>query len=755
MEIKSSLLNEKDFDVTRKSILAVSKYDNKQDFRVDLIEYINDVSNNNDDVFFYNQLECTLFVNPFEDPRYKDAIAFTNPQKLIYLNAPHKVIGEDVNIWEFIYDHECLHQLWDTFGVENKIQKEGKPLNREVMNIASDCVINDYLAGIRKKKRPPVGIFPDILEKDYGVVYDRKNDTQYTLYFKLMEVEKQLAKDNYLKDQTTFQGKIKVKTNNDDSSAGIGQWTPPHSDDYKKGWRECIQAVLDLQDKLGDKFDTKSVEGLRKSSSTKNPDYVQGWNDCVDTIINGLENGVSLSKDGGGGGQDTNDLADIPWDTPQQSSDDQNQDSQGGNDGDSDDSDKDSDDQNSSGNSSGTGKDAKTKEDAEQAAGEAQKAADDAQDAADAAKAAGAKDADEKQDAADEAAKAASEAKDAAEESKEAAANGDKNGEEKAAKKAADAAERAKSASNKATGKSDKKGKSEQGKSEKGQLQKSGNGGKGRGKSGHGDDNRISAKELMEKAKIAEDNIREMRNKLSGAIGDFIAKCQASLELKESGLAAPAMHAAKGWNTVLNNTVMRFVKNKVVKLRQQKERSWNRLRRGSGFVKWGAPILPGKKVKDQTMTINVGLYIDRSGSMGGRIEEVFKACYVICEALKKDFGRNKVVDDVTFKIFGFDTQLYPIEYGKKMSAGGCTMSFDELFDHIEKNTKEFLINIIITDAESPCDRSTATKTLDELPGMVAFVTNGSQPEVKALADSNKFKTKLHYIQAKSDFSIDK
>ena len=39
MEIKSSLLKEKEFDYVRKSIEEVSAIDNEQDFRVRLIEY--------------------------------------------------------------------------------------------------------------------------------------------------------------------------------------------------------------------------------------------------------------------------------------------------------------------------------------------------------------------------------------------------------------------------------------------------------------------------------------------------------------------------------------------------------------------------------------------------------------------------------------------------------------------------------------------------------------------------------------------
>ena len=57
MEIKSSLLNnDDDLKYTKESIIAVSQIDHKEDFRVDLVEYINDVCDNDDDTFFYNMM---------------------------------------------------------------------------------------------------------------------------------------------------------------------------------------------------------------------------------------------------------------------------------------------------------------------------------------------------------------------------------------------------------------------------------------------------------------------------------------------------------------------------------------------------------------------------------------------------------------------------------------------------------------------------------------------------------------------------
>ena len=181
MEIKSSLLNYKEFSHLKNSLVKISEIDGKDKFRVKMVEYINDTSDNNDDMFFYDMLPFTRFLNPSDK-----AIAYTTPDHIIFLNSPGKV-GENVRVWDFIYCHECLHQLWDTFEVGEKIKKAGFEYNHNLLNIASDCVINDYLKNLRKKEPFNDGIFPETLKKEFNVEYDRKNDTQYSLYVKLLK----------------------------------------------------------------------------------------------------------------------------------------------------------------------------------------------------------------------------------------------------------------------------------------------------------------------------------------------------------------------------------------------------------------------------------------------------------------------------------------------------------------------------------------------------------------------------------------
>ena len=195
MEIKSVLLNSPEFKVLKDSIIWASKEDHKEEWRVKLIEYINMTVDNDDDEFFYDMLEYSQFLKPDNE-----TTAYTSPDKLIFMNAPG-VIGENRKHWDFTYCHECLHQLWDTFKVADRIKSEGHEYNHFLLNIASDCVINDYLSGIRKKSMPDGLVTPEYLKEEFGVEYNRKEDTQYSLYLKLLPKAKELEKDQNLQQQ--------------------------------------------------------------------------------------------------------------------------------------------------------------------------------------------------------------------------------------------------------------------------------------------------------------------------------------------------------------------------------------------------------------------------------------------------------------------------------------------------------------------------------------------------------------------------
>ena len=203
----------------------------------------------------------------------------------------------------------------------------------------------------------------------------------------------------------------------------------------------------------------------------------------------------------------------------------------------------------------------------------------------------------------------------------------------------------------------------------------------------------------------------------------------------------------------MNSYIMSYVKNKVFKQKRLYKRTYKRVKRGSGFVETGKPIEKGKIIRDEKLSINVAFYIDRSGSMSGSIEQVFDACYIIFESLKKQFAREKVVSGVSAKIFAFDTSIQEIKFGKKCNAGGGTMSFDSLINCVKDRTNNYLINIIITDGEFNVDKNKTKDFIKHIEGMLLFITNSEQYDVKDLAQ--ELKLKLFYILADSNFTIKK
>lgn len=636
MEIRSSLINSKELKLLKDSLIAASEVDGKENFRVRLIEYIDDTADNEDDEFFYDMIEFVRFLKP--DP---ETTAYTTPEHLIFMNAPG-VFGEKIREWDFVYCHECLHQLWETFDVAEQIKKNGVKYDHYVLNIASDCVINDYLSAIRKKTAPPDGITPEYLKEQYGIDYDRKVDTQYTLYLKLLEVAEKLKKDQ----------RCQSAQDGDGGQSGEGQ------------------------------------EGQGSSSSS------------------------SSSGDGSSGDGSSGDKSDS-----------QN----------------------------------KTAGDAQKSADEAKNAADKAQQNADSGKGSQA-DADAAKDAAKDAQAAADRAKDCAD-------KGDKEGEAKAAQEAKDAADKAKALAGEGGD-----GKSGDGKDSSDAGDKAGNdskggeagddkgSGKGQGRGGSSDKGLSGEMSEEEKAQIkakAEGVIKKFKEKISGAFGDFVKKCKNSVKCDPNGLANNTKKGKGAWNKQMDLAINAYVKKNLDKKRRQFEQTYKRVKRGSGIVKMGAPIIPGKRIKDDKMPINIAYYIDRSGSMGGCINQVFEAAFKISEALKQRFRKDKLVKNTDFRTFVFNDRMNEIKFGQTAYASGGTMDFEEILKFISKNTKNVLINIIITDAGFSVNETEVKNFLKkEVDGLVIFITNSENAQVKKIANENEFKTKLIYILADANFNVE-
>ena len=592
MEIKSSLLNYKEFSHTKESLIKVSEKDGKEKFRIKVLEYINDSSDENDDMFFYDMLPYVRFLYPSSK-----AIAYTKPDKRIFLNCPNEHVGESIRQWEFTYDHECLHQLWDTFGVAEYIKSENIEYNHELLNIASDCIINDYLYRCRKKDMPEDLITPEYLLEKYEIEYDHRVDTQLSLYLKLLDSpkKKEMENDQKKRDQQQSGGNSQNQESDDDDSQDNSNSQDNKSQDNNGGSSKSSNK--------NDKDDNDETEESGEGSDNKGKKGKEG----KDSKASGQEDKGSQNKDSKDSGQE----------------------------------------------------DKSSKE----------------------------------------------------------------TGEEK----------------------------NDKGESEENGAAKKGNP-EGRGGKGNSGEPVLEDEDLDEIRKKAEEIINKYKQKIGGLFGQFIQKCKSSAQMQREGLTVKVSKGISAWNTKLNKVLNAYIRGRVNQKKRRYEETYKRIKRGSGFVEFGQPLQKGRQVKKESMIINVAFYVDKSGSMTGRIDRVFAAAYEISEGIKKAFGKESVVKDTLFKMFVFDDKMKEIKWGQKAQASGVNMSFPEMVEFIKDNTNDFLVNIIITDAGFPIDKTLTKKFLKSVNGAIVFITNTESPEMKEL--SNEVDNKIFYILSDKEFRLD-
>lgn len=722
------ILNKKKFEFTKRSIFALGDSDKLMDDRGFMIDMFNDWSKEERVGFYNDWLNHVKFI-------LENATAYTSPDKIIALNYPCTTIIPQDNDkflrWYFVFCHECLHQLWDTFDVGSEIRKEGIVYDHDLLNIASDCVINDYLASIetKHKKEPIIGVTPKWLKDSYGVEYNRRIDTQKSLYLKLLALSKD--KQNDIKQNLDkFDGKIKpkdVKQSNDDNG-GDNMLPQKHSDDYIKGWHDGIQDVIDK------KVDPSTFKPLNEKG-----DYEKGYNDVLAQIKEGIENGLTMGNSTSGSNSD---LARIPWDM----------------------------DKKSSASSQST-----------------QQSADDAQDAADKG------DLQKAQNALDNATKSADEVlkkcKDTAKQCEEAAKNatGDHKKElEKRASECKDAADKLSDAIKNAN-KSKDIGKSAQNIANKtsdandaiqnalSEMKNTGNNNNqsnsqqnssntNNSKAGDGDGD-ISTRELIDELKRhGEEICRKYKDYTVGTFGEFVKKCKISKSSK-TGLIMKAQTGSSAWNKTLNLECKQYVTQRL-KLMKTYKPTYNRVKRGEAAFtnadlrSRNRIIQQGREEIKNKIGFDIALYIDVSGSMSSCIDDVFTAAYSICDELKATFGKDRSVDasKINLKSFTFTTEMRSIPFGKKCAANGGTYAFEKLLADIYKRESQAMLNIVITDGEfNGIDNNKVIDTLKNMNGLFILVTNNTsnksmydklEHDVKA-----KCGPKLSVIYADSNFTV--
>ena len=815
MEIKSNLLNKsKIFDNLKQSIIAVSKTDNKQDWRVKLVEYINIKAYQEQNKFFYDKVPFMIFV-PKNHPVYGlTKVAKTDSDGIIYMNAPD-IIGENIKFWDFIFCHECLHQLWNTFKVQEKIvQKDGK-YNHAVLNVASDCVINDYLYRVMKKDIPDDLITPKYLKETFNIDYDYKKDTQYTLYYKLLSVKNEVKNDKLCqKNNQQFDDTIdpkEIQQNDSSSNNSEDGQSEQHSEDYIKGWTDGIQDTLDGK-----------VDPLTYQPKSGKDDYTQGYNDVLDKIKEGMERGISMSSSSDNSNSNSgSDLPNIPWNQPQSSgssspseqaqnsadnakksadqakknadninksksaSKDEKQEAENAakdaenaakeaqesadkakdleNKGDIDGAKKEAEnaaqsEQDAGTSSSKTSTPKQNSETAQQSAKNAQEYADEAKKMADklnsAAKAAKGKDKKELQEAADYAKECAENAQDAADKAKEAANKAKEAAQKGNAEAAKEATDEALKQENKAKGEFTKSIPGEKTQKAFNDNNEESSNGQGGNNEGDHDIFVISKEERENLRKRNSELLQKYGSKIAGTFGEFIKKCQSSVACDKNGLEVNVRRGNHGWSDRLESNVCAYVETKVQELTRKYKRTYSKMYRRAGYVKPGQFIPPGKKRVDERLLINPTFYVDISGSMGsgGRIDNVWKCVYTIGEALTKQFSDMSIVEDVKFQLKVFDTKIQEIKWGNKASAGGGTLPFEDFLKDVAESDKEHLLVIIFTDADfGGNNEKIVEEVINKCQSMIYFITCKDNPDIKKVAD--KHKDKLYYTVVPNNFNL--
>lgn len=236
----------------QKSMLDI--VDDYTEFRFDFTKYLDQSTRYNGYRYFWEMIPMIRFtVN-------KDFIGCTDSDFNIFLNIPHEAVATENDAWEFVFYHECLHQLYDTFGVEKNIVKQLGKVNHDVLNVASDVVINDYLKVNCGIPYPSDRFMtPEYIKEKYGVEYNRREDDQYDLYVKLKEVEDQIA-DDPLVQQLREGAPIFGDDEEAPEMPQVKTKRIPTSDEWKRGSKEMRKELNDILEECQKKV-KKSANG--------------------------------------------------------------------------------------------------------------------------------------------------------------------------------------------------------------------------------------------------------------------------------------------------------------------------------------------------------------------------------------------------------------------------------------------------------------------------------------------------------------
>ena len=731
-----------------------------EDFISDLIQYMEFIYTKDGDDFFFDYMEAIRLLDG------GGAIAYTTPDAMIWLNAP-QAAGEDKGYWDFIYCHECCHQLWDTFGVGEKVKQKLGDVNHTVLNVASDCVINDWLRRIKKKKpfNESKSIYPEVLEKMYGVKYNPAEDTQFTLYEKLLPFKKQIMKDWAGIDEDHESGEQPHQGKNPKQNPN----KTPTSATWKKGYEEGYAKAMDELRKRG-LIECAQLHTLNMINEASDPDYDKGF---ANGYQDAMEEISRLLRGGGGGGNGPRppqgpelEKPDVPkmkptfpvkkpkggdsegsgksnvevkWDSEEDAEAQGVQDAMNGKPMDP-----------RSSNSSGSSGQPKNRSNQSPQSGSGsndQQGSD--QNQKDQQGGSGSSDDAKKADAYKEGYnqgaynKGWEDAQEGKPMDKSQVGAGGSPADQKAAQ---DAYERGYKESEKMKKDAEK-------------VQARAGDSKKIGQQAARGGNQNSGVDIVSAAqtKHLKDILRKYSNHIGGDLEDLLKRMQSSARCEKDGIKVKVERGHSDWNKEMTKSVNAYIKQVIWKRKQELKKSYSRPNRRQGVVNFGQPIQPGKTPKKETFTISTAYYVDRSGSMSGCIDEVWSAAYGIAKDLQRYYSKEAIVDEVVAKFYAWNYHFKELKYGQKVNADDGTMPLHKLCtDGIEQFTDDFNVNVIITDGGfESCDVGEVQKFINrrnagDQKSLTILICNGPQQDGESLAKANP--GKFVFIEADSDFN---
>ena len=137
--------------------------------------------------------------------------------------------------------------------------------------------------------------------------------------------------------------------------------------------------------------------------------------------------------------------------------------------------------------------------------------------------------------------------------------------------------------------------------------------------------------------------------------------------------------------------------------------------------------------------------------MHSTIDRASNAMYSIAQDIKKRWFSDKIIGEMDFRFFAFDTKMHELKVGEIPTAYNDNMDLADILEFIATRPKKDLINIIITDGHYPVNKSQMNSYFKDYEGMMIMVINNVNKKMQDL--EKDFKGKFIYVQADDQFSL--